>query len=215
MRRVRVVSVVVLLLSLLWGGCEEEFPYNDWEYQMDLATFKTMPEPQFVLDNGVALIPESRLAALSLLSDDDRCLLLYEYAGDDAAGEKRREIKINSYARIYCDSAYAITEQELSRMPDDPLVLTSIWQEGDFVNIRLSLDVNSCSHTVGLFYIPEISNDTLKMELRHDKRGDLPGYLDSDYFSYSIERQKANYRVISVRLNSSNYGEKSFIFPLE
>ena len=71
-----VVLVVVLLLSFLWGGCEEEFPYNEWEYQMDLATFKTTPEPMFVLDNGVELLPESRSAALSVLLEGDRCLLL-------------------------------------------------------------------------------------------------------------------------------------------
>ena len=210
-----VVLVVVLLLSFLWGGCEEEFPYNEWEYQMDLATFKTTPEPMFVLDNGVELLPESRSAALSVLLEGDRCLLLYEYTGNDVAEQNRREIKINSYARTYCDSVCAISEQELSRMPDDPLVLTSICQEGDFVNIRLSLDVNRNFHTVGLFYMPEISNDTLKMELRHDKRGDSPGYLESGYFSYSIERQKENYRVLSVRLNSTNYGVRNFIFPLK
>ncbi len=206
---------VMMLLLFLSEGCGDEFPYNEWKYQMELTTFKALPEPLFVLDNGVELIPENLSSALSLLPDNGRLLLLYEYADVAEGNENRRRIKVNSYARTFCDTLSSISLQELSAMADAPVFLTSIWQEGRFINIRLSIDMNKNSHAVDMFCIPEISNDTLKLELRHDKKGDVPGYLDSEYFSYDIEKYKTNYRVFSVRMNTSNYGIKTYVFSLE
>lgn len=215
LKRLFIVLVVAALLPLFSGGCEKELPYNEWEYQMNLTTFKTFPEPMFILDSGVKLIPENASSVLPLLSDNERLLLLYEYIDAPGQDENFRKIRVNSYARTYCDSVSSISLQELGIMADDPIFLTSIWQEGNFVNIRLSIDINKEPHNVNLFYVPEISNDTLMLVLRHDKRGDIPGYLNSEYFSYDIEKQKEGYSVLSVRMNTSNYGIKNCVFPLE
>lgn len=216
MRIERLIFTPIMMLLLLFsGGCGDEMPYNEWEYQMNLVTFRAFPEALFVLDNGVELIPENQTSALPLLPDNGRMLLLYEYADIAEGNEDRRKIKINSYARTYCDTISSVSQQELDVMADDPIFLTSIWQEGRFINIRLSIDVNKDSHTVDMFCIPEISNDTLKLELRHDKKGDVPGCLYSEYFSYDIEKYKINYRAFSVKMNTSNYGTKTYVFSLE
>ena len=43
------------------------------------------------------------------------------------------KIKINSYAlATYCDTIFSsVSQQELDVMADDPIFLTSVWQEGD------------------------------------------------------------------------------------
>ncbi len=209
------IWIITFLFALSIGGCEDDIPYNNWEYQMNLATYRALPSPAFILDNGIELLPAGTLPTKTVLSDNDRVLLLYEYTDNQKQNNTQRKINVNSYARTNLDTIHPIPGTELSEVPDDPLFLTSIWQEGDYVNIRFSVEINQKQHFIRMYYTPGITNDTLNLELRHDKSGDTPGYLEPGYFSFDIKKQKPHFRAVSIRMNTSNYGGiRSYAFPL-
>ncbi len=205
MKRLILLPVGLMLLFLSAVACtEDEEALNLTDFRYDLVTCRHDDGALiFLRDDTVLLYPRQTLSA-DLLPVDSRALVGYSPVGEVVA--RRLDIDLQtSIAPAAGGDIRSLSSEAADSLADDPIYLTSVWCSGGYVNLRYKIEYHDRSHALTMItVVPDEGTDTLDVQLRHDTRGDAPGYDVSGYASYRLPRPLPP--VVRVRVNTSNLG---------
>ena len=205
MKRLILLPVGLMLLFLSAVACtEDEEALNLTDFRYDLVTCRHDDGALiFLRDDTVLLYPRQTLSA-DLLPVDSRALVGYSPVGEVVA--RRLDIDLQtSIAPAAGGDIRSLSSEAADSLADDPIYLTSVWCSGAYVNLRYKIEYHDRSHALTMItVVPDEGTDTLDVQLRHDTRGDAPGYDVSGYASYRLPRPLPP--VVRVRVNTSNLG---------
>ena len=89
----------------------------------------------------------------------------------------------------------------------------------EYINLRYKIEFNNIPHSLEMIYIPEkqLPDDTLRLQLRHDKNNDPAGFLTAGYASFRISPLliRQNLTTIKIYVNCYNIKEKNFTLNLK
>lgn len=205
MKRLILLPVGLMLLFLSAVACtEDEEALNLTDFRYDLVTCRHDDGALiFLRDDTVLLYPRQTLSA-DLLPVDSRALVGYSPVGEVV--DRRLDIDLQtSIAPAAGGDIRSLSSEAADSLADDPIYLTSVWCSGGYVNLRYKIEYHDRSHALTMItVVPSSGTDTLDVQLRHDTRGDAPGYDVSGYASYRLPRPLPP--VVRVRVNTSNLG---------
>lgn len=188
-------------------SCKKEFDYGLGDFRVDMATVSEFSSGKcFILDNHTILYPTKEIS--STFGNGARVLINYNIL--EEMKTQSYTAKINSVSKVLTSEIKPLRNDTA----DDPLYLQSIWQSGDWINFRISINYKSTTHGIGLYQNMDPTNDTIYLELRHSKNNDANGYSVNFYASYYLKRfsKVGQYVPIKVRVNTSNLGAKHYVF---
>ena len=95
-------------------------------------------------------------------------------------------------------------------------MLESVWPGSHYLNMQFYLNYKSEAHKIGLLTdSTRLGSDTLLIRFIHDTNNDPPGYPSHAYLSFDLKEvlgDPGKSRPISVQINTSNYGNKTYTF---
>lgn len=196
-----------VLLILILTGCTQQFDYGYGDFRLDFATIAGSGTSRYLLlDNQTVLQPKSVIG--SNLTTGSRVLINYSLS--DKIANKSYNINLNSIGQINSSVIKSLT----ANYPNDPVLIESIWQSGDWLNFRLSFEYFEKQHSMELFQQPNSKNDTIYLELRHSKNGDSAGFWVKTYCSYAIKSFAKTGKSVPLKLkvNTAIKGTEYFFF---
>ena len=164
----------------------------------------------FLRDDTTLLYPQSAVSS-DLLPVDQRALIGYSPLGKIV--DRQLSIVLQTSIKpVMTGDILSLSPGGAQELADDPLYLTSVWCSGGYVNLRYKIEYHDVSHMLTMIAVfPQNSADTLDLQLRHDTRGDAPGYYVSGYASFRLPRPLPP--VVRVGINTSNLGgRRQFVF---
>lgn len=197
----------ICLLLLIFSSCKEEFDYGLGDFRIDLATVtETTTERCYLLDNQIKLIPTKAIS--SEVKTGSRVLLNYNLLELKSTNEY--SVKVNSASQVFTSGVKELP----GNLSDDPLLLESIWQSGDWINFRLTINYRSTTHGIALYQNKIPANDTVYLELRHSKNNDTEGYALNIYASFLVKGFAKDEKSVplKIKVNTSDQGVKYYKF---
>ena len=203
---------ITFALCLLAGCKEEEDLYGI--FRIDVVTCVS-EEGQIVFkrDDGIFLIPASSFYR-DAYTTGQRALLHYTplNAVDGETENVRREVKIEikGISPVTTQPVLFYTSAQLLSVPDDEIYLESLWLSGGYINIRFQIEVNrpEVKHRLSLICNRDRPGEegTVRLELRHDRHGDIAGYRIPGYASFCVDTfDLTEIKDFKIRINASNY----------
>ncbi|MCP9610478.1 NigD1/NigD2 family lipoprotein [Coprobacter tertius] len=214
-RKILYLSIFCYIAFTL-SACDKEETFDYGPFRIDMVTCETGDGTlSFLRDDGCTLVPSPSQATDNYV-DGQRVLLNYIVIEKNTTD--LCTIQIKSLGKILYNDVKTIDYTQLSMIPDDPIYLVTAWEGGNCINLKYKIEYNSMPHYMQLFYTPELQSDddTLRLQLRHDKNNDLPGYPTPGYasFRYSALPSANLKNVIKVYINTSNITDKFYTFTL-
>ncbi len=197
----------ICLLLLIFSSCKEVFDYGLGDFRLNLATVaETSTERYYLLDNQIKLFPTKAIS--SDMKTGSRVLLNYNLLELKSIDEY--SVKVNSASQVFTSSIKELP----GKLSDDPLLLESIWQSGDWINFRLTINYRSTTHGIALYQNKIPANDTVYLELLHSKNNDSEGYALNIYASFLIKgfAKEGKSVPIKIKVNTSDQGVKYYKF---
>lgn len=211
-----ILRIALLLVAAGFSACEDEKDrYGD--LRLDLVTCDytdgTLHFKRPQTDNReYTLVPVPEYSAQVV--QGERVALYYEPSTTVSGMEI--PVTVRGIAPIHFDTLQGTSRIDL--LADDEVRLQSVWKTGDFLNFRYQIEYLCGPHRMLLVADRNRLNesDTLKVELRHDRRNDPEGYWSTVYSSFNIEFARRNdYKVLQVYVNNINYPDKLYFFDLK
>ena len=200
-----------LFVSYFFSCENKTVDYGLNEYYVEIVTAQT--ENIFLLDNGKKIFVTSD-ENKKKYDSGDRVYINYTLLETTASGDLN--VRINGSTKIPLGKITLTNESGINSAPNEPVILESVWLGSHYLNMQFYLNFKSFSHKVGLLAdSTRLENDTIRLYFLHDSNNDPQGYPSHSYLSFDLkdilgEPKKA--RPISVQINTSNYGNKTYGF---
>lgn len=214
------IRLAVLSLAGMLFSCQKEEGIDYDSFRLDLATCIIGADDElcFRLDNGDLLFPEEAVSA-EKYQHEQRVMLNYVIEREREPLKKEYIINVRSVGRILSKHIVSCSLPEASSIGNDPLYLGTVWYGGGCINIRYKIEFNHLPHLLEMIYIPEeqLPDDTLRLQLRHDRNNDSPGFLTAGYASFRLPAalSEAGCTAARIKINSSNLPKDFWIVDLK
>ncbi|MCL1933398.1 MAG: hypothetical protein FWF53_06285 [Candidatus Azobacteroides sp.] len=201
----------IVFASFLFSCKDKTVDYGLDTYYVEMVT--AWNENEFLSDNGNMIIAASdenkRTYAFG-----DRVLLNYTLLSTSASGDY--SVRINGSAKIPQGNLTLSDAAAINSSPEDPILLESVWLGSHYLNMQFYLNYKSEAHKIGLLAdSTRMESDTLRLYFIHDTNNDPPGYPIHTYLSFDLKDvlgDPGKSRLLSVQINTDNYGNKSYAF---
>ena len=210
LKRNPLIVFYILFTSFLFS-CENKttVDYGLDEYYVEIVTAQN--ENEFLSDNGKWIVAtEKRTYALG-----DRVLLNYTLLSSSTS-ENRYSVRINGSTKVPLGKITLSDDSSILSAANEPVLLESVWLGSHYLNMQFYFNYKSATHSIGLLTdSTHLESDTLRMYFTHDANGDTAGYPTHAYISFNLEDiigAPGNARPVTVQINSSNYGNKTYEF---
>ena len=202
----------IIILFFLFSCEDKTVDYGLDRYYEEIVTAQN--ENDFLLDNGKMIFATSdenrRTFALG-----DRVYVNYTLL-TSTASVGNDSVRINSSFKIPLGKLTLTNDSVINSTAKEPILLESVWLGSHYLNMQFYLNFRSVNHSVGLLVDSvSLKNDTIRMFFVHDSNNDPPGYPAHTFLSFDLKEvlgDNGNSRPISVRIHSSNYGNKNYEF---
>jgi len=179
-------------------------------YYVEIVT--AQGENVFLSDNGNKIVAISNNNRVH--TQGDRVLLSYTLLETSASGDYN--VRINRSSKISQGKITLTGESNINSAAKEPILLESVWLGSHYLNMQFYINYKSEAHKIGLLVdSTRLKSDTISMYFVHDKVNDPPGYPVNTYFSVDLSNvlgKPEKSRPISVQINTSNYGNKTYEF---
>ena len=200
----------ILLATLLFSCGDKTVDYGLDQYYVEIVTAQS--ENEFLSDQGKLIVATSNENQKTYTSGD-RVLLNYTLL---AASGDNYTARINGSAKVPLGQLTLSNESAIQSSAKEPVLLESVWIGSHYLNMQFYLNYKSETHKIGLLTdSTRMESDTLRMYFVHDTNNDPPGYPTHVYLSFDLEDilgDPGKTRPISVQINTSNYGDKTYEF---
>jgi len=201
----------IVLVNFLFSCEDKTVDYGLNEYYVEIVTAQN--ENAFLLDNG-KIITATDNENNKQYTSGDRVLLNYTLLTTNTSGDY--SVRINGSAKIPQGKLTLSDEASINSFLKEPILLESVWLGSHYLNMQFYLNYKSEAHKIGLFAdSTRLKSDTLKMYFTHDINNDPSGYPSHTYLSFDLREvlgDPGKARPISVQINTSNYGNKTYEF---
>jgi len=195
-------------------SCENKtVDYGLDTYYVEIVTAQN--DNQFLTDKGKLLVatPNENQKTYAF---GDRVLLNYTLLNTAASGGNYA-VRINGSAKIPSGKITYVDASAIQASVKEPIQLESIWIGSHYLNIQFYFNYMSETHSIGLLAdSTQLESDTLRMYFTHNSNNDPPGYPVHTYISFDLKDALGDpagkARPISVQINTSNYGNKTYEF---
>ncbi len=197
---------------LLFASCEgDEVDYGLGEYQIELTT--CLNSNTLLLDNGKLLTTDNPLS--SQYNDGDRIYLMFSYVNDDIESVNRK-ISVHSSSKIPLGKVQLMSKEEIDEQINHPIRLESVWTGSRYLNMLFYIEFNSVAHSIGLICDKEaLEQGNIELYFLHSRNDDAPGAPVKSVLSFDLSSELGEpigEKDITVHINSSNYGDKTYTF---
>lgn len=195
------LTLLVMLSFTLFQGCDKETERME-DFLAEFATvIKQGDSYRFELDNGKILTPVDIKDYSG--SDGERVIIYWTPIYGDS-------VKINHILPIF--SGGVLIEGFPERYINDPLKITSVWVEGEYLNLILEVEYHNTPHSFALFKDTSVTGTDLY--LAHSNNNDQPGYPQTMYASFNLKTLRSqNGAAVPFRLFiNTNKGLQQFNF---
>jgi len=200
----------ILFAGFLFSCKDKTVDYGLDTYYVELVTAQNSNE--FLTDKNEMLIATPDANAKTYASGD-RVLLNYTLLST-ASGEYN--VRVNGSAKIPQGKITLTNDPAIQSRANDPILLESVWLGSHYLNMQFYINYMSVAHKIGLLVdSTRLESDTLRMYFTHDTNNDPPGYPSHTYLSFDLKDvlgDTGKARPISVQINSSDYGNKTYEF---
>lgn len=209
---------ILCLFSGIFLSCKNDETFDYEEFPLDMVTcLINNNSVYFQLDNGSYLIPDNTITPEGI-KNMQRVMLNYVIK-EKRITDKEYIIKVRSIGQVLYKGILNISAEDAPTIKDDSIYLNSIWYGGECINLRYKIEFNNIPHSLEMIYIPEkqLPDDTLRLQLRHDKNNDPAGFLTAGYASFRISPLliRQNLTTIKIYVNCYNIKEKNFTLNLK
>lgn len=206
MKRVGIILLVILFIA----SCEDNSV--DYGYDRYYEEFVTVISKNvFLLDSGKTVYNTTDLS--KEFSAGERLILHYTLLDEKTSGYDYT-IRINGVRTIAYSQLLKVSEKDIEEFPAEAVRLESLWLGSHYLNMQLYINYKSEAHKVSLMAdSTRLNNDTVHVFFKHDSGNDPAGYPVLVYLSFDLEEALGSpmkERVVSVNINTSNYGEKDY-----
>ena len=207
-------GIGVLLFSFFAGflfSCQDKtVDYGLDTYYLEIVTAQN--ENEFLTDKGQLLVATPNENQKTYASGD-RVLLNYTLL-DAVASGNNYSVRINGSAKVPLGKLAFSNDSVIQSSSKEPILLESVWIGSHYLNMQFYFNYKSETHVIGLLAdSTSLESDTLRMYFIHDTNNDPPGYPAHTYLSFDLKDVLGNSRKpVSVQINTSNYGNKTYTF---
>ena len=203
---------LIVIASILFS-CEDKIvDYGLDTYYVEIVTAQI--ENEFLSDKGIRIVaaPNENQKTYAF---GDRVLINYTLLSSTAS-ENSYDVRINGSAKIPLGKLELSNASSINSAVKEPVLLESVWIGSHYLNMQFYLNYKSVVHKIGLLTdSTRLESDTLRMYFTHNSNNDPPGYPSHAYLSFDLQDilgAPGNTRPISVQINTSNYGNKTYEF---
>jgi len=206
------VVICIAIVSILFSCKDKTVDYGYDTYYVEIVTAQNKNE--FLSDKGNRIVATSD-ENQKTYAFGDRVLLNYTVLSSTAS-ESDRNVRINGSAKVPMGKIILTNDSAIRSAVKEPIVLESVWLGSHYLNMQFYLNYKSVAHKIGLLAdSTRLASDTLRMYFVHDPDNDPPGYPSHAYLSFDLSDVAGlpgSARAIAVRINTSNYGDKTYEF---
>ena len=197
-----------LWLLLALASCSPDVvDYGFGNYYVEFAT--ALENHAFLLDDGQTIYDSNETAGKSFASGD-RVYLYFSY-GNTLSDP----VTVHAISKIFSDTLKTMPEETIFQQANEPVRLESVWIGSRYLNLHLYIEYRSTAHKITLVADEEQVNDSeVHLYLRHDSKGDAPGYPTTVYASYDLSKvlgEPQGDRDLLVHFNTTTDGNKTCI----
>ena len=200
----------IAIASFLFSCEDKTVDYGLDTYYLEIVTAQN--ENEFLSDYGNRIVATSDENKKTYASGD-RVLLNYTLL---SASGSSYTVRINGSAKIASGKLTLSNDSAINATDKEPIMLESVWLGSHYLNMQFYFNYKSTAHKIGLLTdSTRLESDTLRMYFIHDTNNDPPGYPIHTYLSFDLNNvlgAPGNARPVSVQINSSNYGNKTYDF---
>ena len=213
----------ITLFNCLWlagffSACQKEALFDYESFRLDMVTCFTDNQDNVYLqsDDGTRLFPEEPVPA-GKYQNGQRVMLNYVIREPIEASPKSYLIKIRSVKPVLYAEITVLSPKDAEAIGNDPLYLGSVWYGGECINLRYKIEFNRNPHRLALIYIPEeqLPDDTLRLQLKHDRNNDPDGFLVSGYASFRLPETLAEQHRSTARIQMNGSNTKTDFFTID
>jgi len=206
------LTVFCIFFALFLFSCEDKvIDYGLDKYYVEIVTVQS--ENVFLSDNGKMIVAEPNENKKKYASDD-RVLINYTLLETNVSGDYR--VRINGLVKVPQGKLTLTNGTNINSSANDPILLESVWLGSHYLNMQFYINYKSVAHKIALIAdSTRLGNDTIRMYFVHDINNDPPGYPSHSYLSFDLKEvlgETGKSRPVTVQINSSNYGDKSYAF---
>ena len=208
-----IARLSLFIFACFLFSCEEQ-PLVDYgldKYYVEIATAQS--ENTFLLDNGKKIVSASNENNKNY-TEGDRVLINYTLLKTDASGENN--VRVNGSAKVPQGKITLTNNTTINSAAKEPILLESVWIGSHYLNMQFYVNYKSAIHQIGLLAdSTNLKNDTIRLYFAHDKNNDPLGYPSHSYLSFDLKDvlgEPGKPRSVTVQINTSNYGDKSYEF---
>lgn len=202
----------ILFASILFSCKDKTVDYGLDTYYVEIVTAQNKNE--FLSDDG-KLIAATSDENQKTYAFGDRVLLNYTLLSSTASGNNCT-VRINGSAKIPLGKLILTNDSTINSSDKEPIMLESVWLGRHYLNMQFYLNYKSEAHKIGLLADSiRLESDTLRLYFIHDTNNDPPGYPSHAYLSFDLSDVlgvPGNACPLSVQINTSNYGNKTYEF---
>ncbi|MBP5497746.1 MAG: hypothetical protein J6X81_00020 [Muribaculaceae bacterium] len=181
--------VILISLAMIGFACGDD-DFNDAglvDFRLDLVTFKSFSQGEAVFENVNRTGDITTLVANGVddpgLAKDHRVLMRYR---EKDGGQYSRQIEIYSITKIISDSL-RVNKLPMTEYDLHELRLQSIWQTGEFINVRCQVEYTGKLRSFFLLMDGDTrDNEVVDCYLVHDLKGEEPLHWRDCYASFNI-----------------------------
>ena len=203
-----------IFFTAILPSCEDkkEIDYGLDKYYVEIVTAQN--ENEFLSDDGkmIVAMPGDKKRTYAF---GDRVLLNYTLLSPTTSGNNY-PVRINGSAKVPLGKLALSDESSIRSAANEPILLESVWLGSHYLNMQFYLNYKSVTHSIGLLAdSTRLESDTLRVYFTHNTNNDPLGYPHHAYISFNLKDllgAQGNARPVSVQINSSNYGNKTYEF---
>lgn len=222
---IRTISFLMLsvFFSLGFSSCNDDDGYSLDKYWRSIATVNKIGDNtyDFTLDSGEKLWAAAPVG-LNLKPKYKRAIIDYTILSDEQDGYDHY-VKLNGFYDVLTkDIIYIAPGDKIKQdsIGHDPIKVYSIWEGGDYLNISFGFNTGGIeSHMINLVSAePDLSGDEdiVKLEFRHNQKGDPEHYPSKGYASFSLIPYKISGRdKVTIELAWKDFGGETKTYKTE
>ncbi|MBD8389712.1 NigD-like protein [Dysgonomonas sp. BGC7] len=196
----KLFSALILSSVLLLGvsSCSDDDGYSLGDFWESIVTVNEIGNGtyDFTLDNGKKLWVAAP-AGLNLKPKYDRAIINYTILSDKVEGYDHY-IRLNGFYDVLTKGAIYIASDDQVKQDsigNNPIKVHSMWEGGGYLNVYFGYNAGGKdSHMLNLVSAKSdlgINDEVVKLEFRHNIRGDYENYPVRGYVSFNLAPYKA------------------------
>lgn len=189
--------ILLFICIFIATSCNDDDGYSLGEFRVNMATVKELESADnfyLQLDNGSKLW--IAVPAVVGTPKYERVIINYTLLSDSIDGYDHM-IRLNGISSILTkDIAYIDPDDEVKQdsIGNDPIKIISIWEGGDYMNIKFGFNYGETKqHLISLIADEpdfDITSEPIKLTFRHNKFNDPERYAIQDYVCYNLKPYK-------------------------